>query len=249
MARYQVKLAYDGTDFSGFQMQVSVRTVQAEIEKALRALGWVGQSILFGGRTDAGVHAGGQVVAFDLDWVHSSTDLLRALNANLPQDVAVREVNLASADFHPRFAALRRRYQYRLFCEVVREPLRERYAWRVWPKVDLALMRAAARGLVGTHDFGAFGSPPRAGGNTVRTVFRADWLEHGNDLVFTVEANAFLYHMVRRLVAYQVEIGQGRLEPGESWQRLAAGEQSPQPGRAPSQGLTLDEIIYPSMPE
>ncbi len=136
MARYQVILAYDGTDFAGSQRQAKSRTVQGEFEKALQRLGWPGRSAMMAGRTDAGVHAAGQVAAFDFDWAHTPEELGRALNANLPADMAVHRVQAVPAEFHPRFDAASRRYRYRLFCRNSRDPLRERYAWRVWPAVD-----------------------------------------------------------------------------------------------------------------
>ena len=136
MARYQVILAYDGTRFLGSQRQANSRTVQGELEKALRKVGWSGTSVLIAGRTDAGVHASGQVAAFDFDWSYADDVLGRALNANLPVDMAVREVRVAADDFHPRFDASSRRYRYRLFCQPVRDPLRETLAWRTWPAVD-----------------------------------------------------------------------------------------------------------------
>ncbi|HMD88830.1 MAG TPA: tRNA pseudouridine synthase A, partial [Anaerolineaceae bacterium] len=173
MAHYQITLAYDGTDFQGFQRQGKARTVQAELEAALRHLNWQGKTILAAGRTDTGVHAAGQVVAFELDWNHSPEALGRALNAGLPADIAVKAVQESGPEFHPRYSADDRTYQYSIFCEPERNPLKERYAWRVWPAVDLQTLQAAARLLPGTHDFAAFGSPPRPNGNTVRTVLQA----------------------------------------------------------------------------
>ncbi len=129
MARYQVILAYDGADFFGFQRQADgcgQRTVQGVVEQALRRIGWQGRAILFAGRTDVGVHASGQVIAFDLDWLHSTDALLAALNANLPADVAAQAAQLAADDFHPRYDARARCYRYRLFCQPRRDPLRER---------------------------------------------------------------------------------------------------------------------------
>ena len=137
MARYQVILAYDGTFFKGYQRQAQARTVQAVVETALRQLGWRGRTVLSAGRTDTGVHASGQVIAFDLEWAHPAEELLRALNANLPEDVAAREIHEADLEFHPRYWAVSRRYRYRLFCQETRDPLRERYAWRVWPPVEM----------------------------------------------------------------------------------------------------------------
>jgi tRNA pseudouridine38-40 synthase len=247
MAHYQVILAYDGTEFSGFQRQAGEsksRTVQGTLEMALRKIGWQGQSILSAGRTDAGVHASGQVVAFDLDWTHSIADVQAALNANLPPDVAVQAVRLAAADFHPRYDALSRRYRYQIFCQPVRDPLRERYAWRVWPAVSLDRLQQAAAFLTGAHDFAAFGTPPRAGGVTIRRVLRASWMQQQDTLVFEIEANAFLYHMARRLAGFQVKIGQGELEPEVVLDRLEGNPSQLVKEMAPAHGLTLIEVVY-----
>jgi tRNA pseudouridine38-40 synthase len=249
MARYQVILAYDGTDFYGFQRQASSpknRTVQSVVEIALQRLGWNGQSILAAGRTDTGVHASGQVIAFDLDWAHSPQALQAALNANLPPDVAAQAVCPVRPDFHPRYDAVARCYRYRIFCQSIRNPLRERYAWRVWPPVELGRLQRAAARLQGSHDFVAFGTPPRVGGVTTRKVLKATWAQEQDSLVFEVVANAFLYRMVRRLVSFQVAIGQGELEIEAVLKCLESGSSKLVKGLAPSQGLTLVEVIYPN---
>ena len=175
MARYQLILAYDGTRFEGSQRQANKRTAQGELEKALRTLGWTGRSVLIAGRTDSGVHADGQSVALDFEWAHGPDKLRAALNAALPPDLAVREAREVSPDFHPRFDAASRRYRYRLFCDPVRDPLRERFVWRVWPAVDAAALHAVAPVFLGRHDFAAFGSPMTRGGSTVRTVSLSAW--------------------------------------------------------------------------
>jgi tRNA pseudouridine38-40 synthase len=246
MARYQLILAYDGTNFLGFQRQGAARTVQVTVENALRRLGWQGRAILAAGRTDTGVHASGQVLACDLEWKHSLEALRAALNASLPPDVAVSEVALAAPDFHPRFEARVRRYVYRIVCAPVRAPLHERYAWRVWPEVGLAQLQAAAAPLIGSHDFAAFGSPPRTGGSTQREVFGASWQTDAAALLFTVEANAFLYHMVRRMVAWQVAVVQDRLSAAH-WRNLIEQPHMvavPSIPLAPPQGLTLVKVYY-----
>src|SRR5688572_14595768 len=166
MARYQVILAYDGSRFMGSQRQANSRTVQGELEKALHGLGWSDRSSLMAGRTDSGVHATGQVAAFDLDWRHSENDLVNALNAALPIDMAVREARVVAPDFHPRFDAKSRTYRYRLFCGSVRDPLRERFAWRAWPAVNEEILVKSASIFCGTHDFALFGSATSPEGTT-----------------------------------------------------------------------------------
>lgn len=254
MARYQVILAYDGTAFAGSQRQAQKRTVQGELENALRTLGWSGRSALLAGRTDTGVHAAGQVACFDLDWPHADSDLLRALNANLPLDLAAQDVQIAPQAFHPRFDALSRRYRYRLFCRPVRHPLRERYAWRVWPEVDGDALQTTAALFIGCHDFAAYGSPPRAGGSTVRTVMQSAWKRWEDEWQFEVQADAFLYRMVRRLVFVQVAVAQGKISveavAGSLAGQAEVEERSALPaGLAPAHGLTLLEVHYPPMGE
>ncbi len=245
MVRYQVTLAYDGTAFSGMQRQHGARSVQSEVEEALHRIGWQGRSILAAGRTDAGVHASGQVIAFDLDWRHTHQDLRNALNANLPPDVAAREIQIVQDDFHPRFSATSRIYQYRIICQPLRDPLRERFAWRVWQAPVLEQLQSCARLLEGGHDFAAFGTPPRVGGSTIRQVHAAGWQQDGDTFVFEVSANAFLYHMVRRMVLAQVEVGQGR-ETFEVFSQYLSGKLPEMiQGLAPAQGLCLVKVIYP----
>ena len=255
MARYQLTLAYDGTDFFGSQRQAKRRTVQGELEKALCKLGWTGRSVIMAGRTDTGVHATGQVAACDLDWSHSDDDLARALNASLPADIAVHQARMAHAKFHPRFDALSRRYRYKLFCQSLRDPLRERFVWRVWPPVSGDALATAATLFLGTHDFSTFGSPTTPRGGTVRTVTKAEWSQalDGEDGLwhFEVQADAFLYRMVRRLVFVQVAVAQGKVSADVIAHSLAkqlpAGMRSETlfpAGLAPAHGLTLVEVAY-----
>ncbi len=247
MARYQVILAYDGTDFQGSQRQANkIRTVQGELESSLRKLGWSGRTVILAGRTDTGVHATGQVAAFDMEWAHPQEQLLRALNAELPPDVAVKSLRETSADFHPRFDATSRQYRYRLFCEPTRDPLRERFAWRLWPAIDGDALSSTAKFFLGTHDFAAFGSPTTPKGTTVRTVTKAEWRQMPDgEWQFEVKADAFLYRMVRRLVFVQVSVAMGKC-PGEEVQKALVKQGRLPAGLAPAHGLTLIEVAYGS---
>ncbi len=243
MARYQVNIAYDGSEFSGFQRQGKTRTVQLEIENALKQIGWQGQSILAAGRTDAGVHASGQVVAFDLDWNHSEDALQKAINANLPEDIVVNAVKVANEFFHPRYEAIYRCYHYHIYSHPNRDPLRDRYAWRIWPPVSVENLQNSAKELIGTHDFSAFGLPPKKDGNTIRTVFRAEWDREQDTFIFQIEANAFLFHMIRKIVFLQVKIAQGfwtidQLRDGIIHQKDQL------PGLAKPNGLILVKVQY-----
>lgn len=244
MARYKVILAYDGTEFRGFQKQVKGRTVQASVEESLHSIGWQGSSLLAAGRTDVGVHASGQVVAFDLKWAHAPQDLANALNANLPSDISAREVEMVEDNFHPRFGAKSRDYQYHLFCDRARQPLLERYAWRVWPPVSLDAMQIVASRMVGEYDFSAFGSPTKPGGSTRRHIFEAQWESDGDGFVFEIIGNSFLYHMVRHLVFFQVEVGQSKRRPEEFIELLGSIIEEQSQGLAPARGLTLKRVNY-----
>lgn len=261
MARYQLTLAYNGAGFFGSQRQAKpagstgeavsrFRTVQGELEKALQKLGWTGRSVILAGRTDTGVHATGQVASVDLDWSHSEADLLNALNAELPVDMAVHQVRMVHATFHPRFDATSRCYRYRLFCQPLRDPIREPFAWRVWPMINSEVLAGTAGLFRGRHDFSAFGSPTTPTGSTLRTVIKAQWMQAGNDeWHFEVQADAFLYRMVRRLVFVQVAVAQRKVSAEAVARSLAepvpAAKRSEIPaGLAPAHGLTLIEVTY-----
>ncbi len=243
MAHYKVILAYDGTRYAGFQRQVSANSVQLKVEVGLQSLGWQGRSILAAGRTDSGVHATGQVISFNMDWTHSPETLLRALNANLPDDIAAQAISQVADDFHPRFDAYAREYRYQIYLKPVRDPLKERKAWRVWPESDVALMNAAAADLIGEHDFAPFGRAMKPGGRTVRSVFEASWNTEQDGLIFNIRANAFLYHMVRRIVNVLVMIGQSKEEVSIIKRGLETGKIN-LVGLAPPQGLTLTGVFY-----
>jgi tRNA pseudouridine38-40 synthase len=244
MERYKLILAYDGTDFHGFQYQVDYRTVQNVVEDALHKLNWSGKSVLFAGRTDAGVHAAGQVLAFDLEWNHSLIQLRNALNALLPRDVAVKEITTCSLDFHPRYDAQSRTYWYSIYCEPVRNPSFERYTWRVWPIPDLKRLIAISQFFVGVHDFSGFGQATSPDGSTIRQVYSAEWKKKDGILRFQITGNAFLYHMVRRIVHIQIMVGQSNLDQNILLTALDSPPKEPLQGLAPPQGLSLVEVTY-----
>jgi tRNA pseudouridine38-40 synthase len=247
VAHYQAILEYDGTDFLGFQRQAEGRTVQGEVEKALRQIGWTGRAVLGGGRTDAGVHAAGQVAAFEFDWKHGEADLLRALNANLPWDAAVRALAECDASFHPRYSAKGRRYRYTIYNAPARSPLAGRYAWHIGsPRLVVAAMQAASRLVLGRHDFAALGDDPDEGTNTVRTVTQAEWSAEpaAGKLYFDIQAEAFLRRMVRSLVGALKRVGEESLTVEAFGAMLEARDRAQCPAAAPPQGLCLMEILY-----
>lgn len=245
MAHYQVTIAYDGTEFNGFQRQQKVRTVQNEFEKALRKLGWEERSIISAGRTDTGVHARGQVTCFQLAWKRSDEDLQNALNGLLPKDIGIMDVQKAIEGFHARFDAILREYRYQVYFDQRSDPLKERYYWRVWPKPDFEILRQASCLFLGKHDLRRFGKPPNEKSTTIRTIESAEWhfRQDGSEADFTISAQAFLYHMVRRIVNVVVRSGQERISIANLKNSIEKQLELPA-GIAPAKGLFLEEIIY-----
>ncbi len=246
--RVRAVVSYDGTGYGGFQRQRNAPTIQAELETALEQLTQTPTRVLAAGRTDAGVHAEGQVIAFDTAWERPLVALQRGMNALLPLAVAVRELVPAPENFHPRYAARSRWYRYTLYRAAERNPLMSRYSLHVPQALDLDVMQTAAAQLVGIHDFAAFGMPPQ-GESTVREVIRAVWTAQESCWYFDIEANAFLYRMVRLLVGTLLRVGAGKL----SFETFTACLQSRErrhvgPAVSPT-GLVLKAVAYPAMPK
>jgi len=243
-------VAYDGTDFLGFQLQASGRTVQGVLEAALCRLTGAETRVVGSGRTDAGVHAVGQVVAFRTAWRHDLADLHRALNAVLPPDIAVDALEPASETWHPRFSAKWRHYRYTIINRSVRAPLMRRYAHLVTQPLRLDLLQDAAGMLQGEHDFASFGRPMQAGETTVRVIHRAEWCAAGQLFTFDVIGNAFLRGMVRSLVGNMLRVGSSAEQSGSQWTKswlaevLAARDRSLAAPPAPGCGLCLMHIEY-----
>lgn len=188
----------------------------------------------------------GQVIAFDVNWRHAPGVLLKALNAVLPEDVSIWDMMLADEAFHPRFSARSRRYEYNVVLTDVRNPLAARYAWLVRQPIDVTRMNQAAQSLLGEHDFAAFGTAPQ-GEVTVRFVTRALWhqvWDRWTTLVFEIEANAFLFRMVRRIVKMLVRVGQGQLSVDDVTSILASRDIRRVKGLAPACGLCLVNVSY-----
>jgi tRNA pseudouridine38-40 synthase len=242
---FRATIAYDGTDFAGFQWQPPERgrTIQGVLEQALRQVTQSATRVTGSGRTDSGVHARGQVIGFHTAWRHSLEDLHRAMNAVLPPDVAVLDMAFAAPDWHPRFSALRRHYRYTVLNHPVRSPLDRRYAHQVPQPLDLGALQAGARWLVGAHDFASFGQPTQ-GDSTAREIHGAQWRQEGHWFTFDVVGNAFLRGMVRTLVGTLLQVGVGEWPVERVEAILAARNRAAAAAPAPACGLCLMRVEY-----
>jgi tRNA pseudouridine38-40 synthase len=249
-ARRTIKLtmAYDGTDFAGWQIQSEARTVQGTVQAILERISGEQVSLFGSGRTDAGVHALGQVASFETASEHSCEVFHRALNAELPDDITVISVEDASSGFHAQRSARQKRYRYVIHDGNVRDVFARRYVWR-WPtQLDDKAMARAAAALVGTHDFSSFESAGSERESSVRTLFAVDVVrpcsDRPHEIHIEVQADGFLYNMVRAIVGTLVEVGRGARP--EEWvaDALAARNRSAAGRTAPPQGLFLLCVKY-----
>lgn len=242
MTRYRLDLSYDGSGFRGYARQEGLRTVQGELETALSTV--LGASIesAVAGRTDAGVHARGQVASFDAD-EPIDKNLMRSLNGIIGPEIAVNAVTVADDDFHARFSARWRRYRYSIDGNPAPDPLERHRMWHVSRSLDVALMRAALAPLVGEHDFSSFCRKIDDKTN-VRTVTEARWEESGRRLDLWIQANSFCQQMVRSIVGYCYDVGRGFSRVETTDEVIAAGDRSSVTTLAPPHGLTLWEVGY-----
>jgi tRNA pseudouridine38-40 synthase len=233
-------VAYDGTAYAGFQVQPNAPTVQGELERVLAAICGEPVRITGAGRTDAGVHATGQVIDLRTTSGLGPAELERGVNALLPEDIAISELGLAEDTFHARFSATGRTYEYRIRNAAVRDPLWTRREHWHPGALDVAAMRAAAAHLVGRHDFAAFA----AGESGERTVTRAEWIAEGSVLCFEIESDAFLRGMVRGIVGTLLWVGRGKMPVERFAEVLAAKDRSLAGPSAPAKGLCLVAVRY-----
>jgi tRNA pseudouridine38-40 synthase len=254
MRIFKLTLSYDGTDFSGFQRQANARSVQAELEAALAAIDGKPVTVAGAGRTDAGVHALGQVASFKLSSAIAERDLLRALNAKLPEDVRVLSAQEAAPGFNARFSARSNLYRYRISNTRVMSPFQRRFAWHLSRNLDVSAMNEAARELLGEHDFSSFqGAPSRSEKGQIttatRTMTRSDWTEEalaggGRLLVYEIAGTGFLKYMVRTVVGTLVEVGDGRRTPASLRDLLDSRDRAAAGPTAPPTGLYLVRVDY-----
>ncbi len=247
-----VVLQYNGQQFAGWQRQKSDRTVQGELERVLERL--VGRRVVThgAGRTDAGVHALGQVVSFTLPRAWELPELLRALRALCPPDIWPARLGPAPSGFHARRDAVARRYRYVLGCDpAAASPFRRPFEWALAEPLDADLLERAARALVGTHDFRAFAAVGQRRAHHQCTVTLAEWTTRpdAEGFIFTIEADRFLHRMVRFLVGTMVDIARGRRPSDDLPRLLAATSNAETSVPAPPEGLYLIDVRYPELPE
>ncbi|MFB7878003.1 tRNA pseudouridine(38-40) synthase TruA [Nocardia sp. NPDC056064] len=244
--RVRLGISYDGTDFTGWARQPGLRTVQGVLEDSLSKVFREPIQLTVAGRTDAGVHAEGQVAHFDTTAELDAPKLLHRMARFLPKDVRITDARPAPAEFDARFSAMRRHYVYRLTTAPYgADPLRARSVVACKPGVDLDAMRAASRHLLGLHDFAAF-CRRREGATTVRELQRFDWVREGELLSAYVSADAFCWSMVRSLVGAVLAVGEGRRTPEWVGGLLAETERSSSVTVAPAHGLSLVAVDYPA---
>lgn len=257
-AKWKLIVAYDGTDFYGWQVQPDRATIQGALADAIERVS--GERVLpqGSGRTDAGVHARGQVASFALAAAIPAENFLRALNRTLPQAIRVLSADLAAADFHARHSAKAKTYEYRIGRAEICPPWVARFAWALnWP-LSVESMQRAAESVLGTHDFTSFAAsdpdmatrrreePGEEAGreDNIRTIFDSEWGEEGELLIYRVRGNGFLHHMVRNLVGTFVDVGRGFTAAGDVERILAARNRAGAGPTAPARGLFLESVEF-----
>ena len=267
MRTLKLTLAYDGTQFAGWQRQKKARTVQQTLEEALQKITGSTITVIGAGRTDTGVHAEGQVAHIRLPYSHSRESgnqilagacprprsrarmtlspakLLRALNANLPDDIVIRSIRIAPATFHAQYDAAAKRYRYTIWNNPIRPVLHRERMLHMPTPLNLAAMRQAARHLKGRHDFRAFYTDSRSVEETRRTLRSLTIASEGSTIQITAEADGFFYHMVRRIAGLLIDIGKGKHRP-EVIRDILKGRGSVIAHTAPAKGLCLLQVRY-----
>jgi tRNA pseudouridine38-40 synthase len=247
MARYRLTLEYDGGGFTGWQRQDNGPSIQGALEDAIAKLSGLRVTLFGAGRTDAGVHARGQVAHFDLEKDFPPDVVRDALNAHLrPHPIAVLDAALASADFHARFSALARHYEYRILCRRAPPALERGQVWHVARALDASAMHDAAQALVGRHDFTTFRAIHCQAKSPVKTLDRLDVSERNGEIVIYARARSFLHHQVRSMVGSLRLVGEGKWHVRDIARVLEARNRAACGVVAPAQGLTLTRVDYPA---
>jgi tRNA pseudouridine38-40 synthase len=245
MSRIKIIVSYDGAAFSGYQVQPNKRTVQLELENALKKM-HKGNAIkvISSGRTDAGVHAIGQVCHFDTDLSIPNEAWVKALNALLPEDIYVSHAQVVSTDFHARFSTTAKEYRYKILTGKHRDVFQRNYMYHYPYELNFKAMQDAAAYCIGTHDFSSFCAANTDVKDKVRTIFSIDLQKQGNEIILVFKGNGFLYNMVRILVGTLLEVGNGKIEVSEIISIIKSKNRANAGKTAPAQGLYLWEVFY-----
>lgn len=248
MHRIKLIVSYDGTNFYGYQVQPNMRTVQSELETALARI-HKGKEVRVSasGRTDRFVHARGQVVHFDTELSIAEDKWVKALNTVLPEDILIRGVDEVSLDFHARFSASGKEYRYFLNRSGLPDVFKRHYQYHYPYKLNMDAIRDAAQYFIGSHDFTSFSSAKSEIEDRVRTIYRIEILEDGDECTFRFVGNGFLYNMVRILVGTLLEVGKGTREAGSIPELIQAKDRTRAGKTAPGHGLVLWKVDYGSM--
>lgn len=244
MPTFKVILEYDGTAYAGWQRQPNQPTIQEAVEAAIRSIAQTSIPVIAAGRTDAGVHALGQVASFITEKPLSPGEWLRALNATLPEDISARSVERVADDFHARYSAVRKLYAYRILHRPERSALERTRAWHLYGKLNLDAMREAAKHLVGKYDFSSFQGHPTDVENPICNLKRLEIVRDQDIVRIELEADRFLKQMVRAMVGTLVEAGQEKRKPEEMKQILDAKDRRAAGYTAPAYGLYLVRVDY-----
>lgn len=248
MTTFKLVLEYDGTHYAGWQRQLNVPTVQETVETALAAIAQTRLTVVGAGRTDAGVHALGQVASFRTDRGLSEREWLRALNAHLPADISALSVVQVADDFHARYSAKGKLYEYHLLNRPERAPLLRERAWMLYKPLNLSAMMEAAACLSGRQDFSSFETAPTDNDNPQCHMQQAKLRRHGDLIVCAFYADRFLKQMVRSIVGTLVEVGQGKRSAADMPRVLAARTRAAAGRTAPAHGLYLVRVDYSEAP-
>lgn len=244
MKRIFLRVAYDGTDFVGWQIQNEGRTVEGELNKAINALTGETIEVIGASRTDSGVHAKGNVAVFDTESTVPADRFMYALNSLLPEDISVVESKEVAADFHPRHCSSIKTYEYRIFVSRINDPLKRRYAYRFPTELNVERMDEAAKYLIGEHDFKSFCCVRTQAETTVRKIYSADVFHDGDDIVIRVSGAGFLYNMVRIIAGSLMEVGSGKKDSIHIKEVLEGTDRTLAGPTAEPQGLTLVNIEF-----
>ncbi|WP_069840420.1 tRNA pseudouridine(38-40) synthase TruA [Bacillus sp. F56] len=244
--RLKCTISYDGHLFNGYQVQPGKRTVQDELEKALAVLHKSKERIpvVSSGRTDSGVHAAGQVIHFDTPLAIPAERWPYALNALLPDDIAVKQAEIADDGFHARFSAVKKEYRYFVYTEKHPDVFKRHYAYHFSYRLNVQDMREAAKHLIGTHDFTSFCAAKTEVQDKVRTIYELDWTETDNGLQMRITGSGFLYNMVRIIVGTLLDAGIGKISPDDVKSMLEAKDREAAGRTAPGHGLYLWNVYY-----